>query len=77
MVFFSAMMFGGVTIGMSYVAPLLGSLLTQIALSIFGTAGGPLLGLFCLGIFFPFVNSYVSYIYIILALNVVSGTLGI
>ena len=55
----SALFFGGVTIGMSYVAPHMGRLLTQVALSISGTAGGPLFGLFSLGIFFPFVNSIV------------------
>ena len=46
--------------GMSFVAPHMGSIIVQISLSIFGTAGGPIFGLFCLGIFFPFVNSLVS-----------------
>ena len=58
---FSALFYGGVTIAMSFVAPYMGDLIIQIVISIYGTAGGPLFGLFCLGIFFPFVNSVVSY----------------
>ncbi|XP_066490584.1 sodium-coupled monocarboxylate transporter 1-like [Tiliqua scincoides] len=50
-----SLFYGGVCIAMAAVASLLGALL-QAALSIFGMVGGPLLGLFSLGILFPFAN---------------------
>ncbi|KAI4884867.1 hypothetical protein NFI96_031249, partial [Prochilodus magdalenae] len=48
--------YGAVCIGMAGLASLLGGLL-QAAISIVGTIGGPLLGLFTLGILFPSANS--------------------
>ena len=53
-------MFGGLTIAMAYIAPFFGDALLQIAISIFGVAGGPLLGMFIMGFFFRSANAYVS-----------------
>lgn len=50
-----AFAYGLVCLGMAYISSHLGSVL-QAALSIFGMVGGPLLGLFCLGLFFPCAN---------------------
>ncbi|XP_053319090.1 sodium-coupled monocarboxylate transporter 1 [Spea bombifrons] len=52
----TSLLYGAVCIGMAGLASLMGGLL-QAALSIFGMVGGPLLGLFSLGILFPFGNS--------------------
>ncbi|XP_072045269.1 sodium-coupled monocarboxylate transporter 1-like isoform X2 [Amphiura filiformis] len=51
-----AAFYGIIAICMAFVASTLGDIL-QVALSIFGMVGGPLLGLFSLGIFFPWANS--------------------
>lgn len=51
-----AMGYGILCICMAFVASTLGDVL-QVALSIFGMVGGPLLGVFSLGIFFPCANS--------------------
>ncbi|XP_007668293.2 sodium-coupled monocarboxylate transporter 1 [Ornithorhynchus anatinus] len=51
----TSVFYGVFCIGMAGLASLMGALL-QAALSIFGIIGGPLLGLFSLGILFPFAN---------------------
>ncbi|KAM8810026.1 LOW QUALITY PROTEIN: sodium-dependent multivitamin transporter [Eudromia elegans] len=51
-----ALAYGLLCLGMAYVSSMMGPLL-QAALSIFGMVGGPLLGLFCLGMFFPCANA--------------------
>jgi hypothetical protein len=55
-----ALLFGGLTIGLGFAAQHFGDLILQIALSIFGFVGGPLFALLILGVFFPFVNSWVT-----------------
>uniref|UniRef100_A0A3B4UM64 Solute carrier family 5 member 8 n=1 Tax=Seriola dumerili TaxID=41447 RepID=A0A3B4UM64_SERDU len=50
------LVYGALCIGMAGLASLMGGIL-QAAISIFGIVGGPLLGLFTLGILFPFANS--------------------
>ncbi|XP_037369683.1 sodium-coupled monocarboxylate transporter 1 [Talpa occidentalis] len=51
-----SVLYGALCIGMAALASLMGALL-QAALSIFGMVGGPLMGLFSLGILVPFANS--------------------
>ncbi|XP_039768967.1 sodium-dependent multivitamin transporter isoform X2 [Ornithorhynchus anatinus] len=47
--------YGLLCLGMAYISSKMGPVL-QAAISIFGMVGGPLLGLFCLGMFFPCAN---------------------
>ncbi|XP_053402912.1 sodium-dependent multivitamin transporter-like [Mercenaria mercenaria] len=49
---------GGVTIGLAFIAELFGDLILQVALSIYGMIGGPLLGLFVCAMFIPMVNEW-------------------
>ncbi|XP_077555158.1 sodium-coupled monocarboxylate transporter 1-like [Haemaphysalis longicornis] len=51
-----AVAFGCIAIALVYGAQMMGNVL-QAALAIFGIVGGPLLGVFTLGIFFPFASS--------------------
>lgn len=54
-----ALVVGLTTIGLSYATALLGPSVCQLVLSIFGVVLGPLLATFMLGMFFPFVNTWV------------------
>jgi len=56
-----AVVLGVVCLGLTYVASKLGSVL-QAALSLFGMIGGPLLGLFTLGMMFPWSNSIGAFV---------------
>ncbi|KAK3091104.1 hypothetical protein FSP39_017149 [Pinctada imbricata] len=50
-----ALTFGFICLGLTYVASLLGGVL-QAALALFGVMGGPILGVFTLGMLFPWAN---------------------
>ncbi|XP_068524974.1 sodium-coupled monocarboxylate transporter 1 [Anas acuta] len=56
-----SLFYGGVCIAMAALASLMGGLL-QAALSIFGMVGGPLLGLFALGILCSFANGIGAFV---------------
>ncbi|KAL2775797.1 sodium-coupled monocarboxylate transporter 1 [Daubentonia madagascariensis] len=56
-----SVLYGALCIGMAALASLMGALL-QAALSIFGMIGGPLLGMFSLGILVPFANSIGAFV---------------
>ncbi|CAJ1073310.1 adhesion G protein-coupled receptor F5-like isoform X1 [Xyrichtys novacula] len=52
-----ATFYGLLCLAMAFLTHLMGESVLQVALKIFGLVGGPLLGLFCLGMFFPWANS--------------------
>ncbi|XP_071353577.1 solute carrier family 5 member 6 [Trachinotus anak] len=52
-----AMSYGLLCLAMAYLTHLMGESVLQVALKIFGMVGGPILGLFSLGMFFPWANS--------------------
>uniref|UniRef100_A0A668AX16 Solute carrier family 5 member 6 n=1 Tax=Myripristis murdjan TaxID=586833 RepID=A0A668AX16_9TELE len=52
-----AIFYGLLCLAMAYVTHLMAESVLQVALKIFGMVGGPLLGVFCLGMFFPWANS--------------------
>ncbi|XP_060579186.1 sodium-coupled monocarboxylate transporter 1-like isoform X1 [Ruditapes philippinarum] len=62
-----AVIFGVICLGLTYVASKLGGVL-QAALSLFGMIGGPLLGLFTLGMIFPWANTAGAYAGLIIGL---------
>jgi sodium-coupled monocarboxylate transporter 8/12 len=53
------LLYGLLCLGIAFAAQYLGGIL-QASLTIFGVVGGPLFGLFTLGMFFPFANQMVS-----------------
>ena len=58
--YLKAIVLGFVTIGLAFLAPVLGDTVIQIALSVFGMIGGPLCGVVTLALFFPCCNAIVS-----------------
>lgn len=52
-----AAFYGLLCLVMAYVTHLMGDSVLLVALKIFGMVGGPILGLYCLGMFFPWANS--------------------
>ncbi|CAN9502342.1 unnamed protein product [Ophioblennius macclurei] len=54
---FLALSYGLLCLAMAYVTHLMGDSVLLVALKILGMVGGPNLGLFCLGMFFPWANS--------------------
>ncbi|XP_076041757.1 sodium-coupled monocarboxylate transporter 2-like isoform X2 [Oratosquilla oratoria] len=64
---FLSFLYGVLTFGLVFVAAQLGNVLSA-ALSIFGMVGGPLLGVFTLGMFFPWANGIGAFVGTIVSL---------
>ena len=58
-----ALTFGFSGIGMAYLCKYLGNTVLQLALSIFGILGGPILGVISLGMFVPYANWAVRFFF--------------
>jgi len=57
---FAVVLYGLLGLGVAYLASLMDRILT-VALKMFGIVGGPVLGMFFLGLFTPVGNSLVSF----------------
>ena len=57
-----ALVFGFASFGLAYACKYFGEAILQLALSIFGLLGGPILGVISLGMFVPHANSIVTQI---------------
>ncbi|KAL8593066.1 hypothetical protein ACOMHN_017992 [Nucella lapillus] len=66
----SSVFFGLGTIGLAYMAGVVGNTVLQIAQSIFGMVGGPLMGLILVGMFMPCVNSWGAGVGLVVSLGV-------
>ena len=56
--YFTGFLYAALTIAMGFIASTLGGVLS-VALIVNGAVTGPLLGVFVLGVFVPFVNKHV------------------
>lgn len=54
------MLFGLLTIAVAFLSEVLGKLVIQIVISVFGMVGGPLAGMISMGLFFPMANAWVG-----------------
>ncbi|KAL8566592.1 hypothetical protein ACOMHN_054814 [Nucella lapillus] len=70
-----ALVFGAICLALTYVASLLGNVL-QAALSLFGMLAGPLLGIFTLGMIFPWANKWGAFVGLLSSLTM-TFTIGI
>ena len=59
---FTGVVIGLLSMGLAFLCEILGTRLFQMSMTVVNVTGAPLLGLFCIGIFMPFVNSWVRYV---------------